>query len=361
MAREAPRDDAAGRGLAHLVGSVPLATAEDVFRTVAGALGAHLGRIPDGETGERGRWIYWQRLMLERHPAMEVDPEVAPLTLRVWDGSILRTTPLLRFRPGVDPDAVDFPTGYAEAARASWAVFDRLRRAGVLPAGRRLQVCLPTPMSSAYMYVSPRAHEAYQRAYERALTGALEGILSGIPHPHLSIQWDICQEVLVYEDYFPTRPPDYRERIGALLARLGDAVPAEVELGYHLCYGSPNDQHLVMPRDTAILAEIGRAILGGVRRPVDFLHLPVPRDRDDAAYFAPLETLPLPPTTQLYVGLIHHADEAGDRRRIDAARRVLPSFGVATECGWGRGDPARVAGLLASHRAAVDYLLARSR
>jgi len=36
---------------AHLIGSVPLADTEAVFRTVAGALGPHLARIPDGETG----------------------------------------------------------------------------------------------------------------------------------------------------------------------------------------------------------------------------------------------------------------------------------------------------------------------
>ena len=52
--------------------------------------------------------------------------------LRQWDGSLLRRTDLLRFRPGVDPDAVEFPTGYAEAARESWAVFARLREQGVV-------------------------------------------------------------------------------------------------------------------------------------------------------------------------------------------------------------------------------------
>jgi len=42
---------------AHLIGSVPLADTEAVFRTVAGALGPHLSRIPDGETGERRRCL----------------------------------------------------------------------------------------------------------------------------------------------------------------------------------------------------------------------------------------------------------------------------------------------------------------
>jgi hypothetical protein len=229
----------------------------------------------------------------------------------------------------------------------------------VVPAGLRFQVCLPTAMSSACMYVSPRAHEDYLRVYERSLLRALDGILAAVPHRELSLQWDICQEVLVFEGYFPSRPADYEERIFAELARLGAAVPAEVELGYHLCYGSPADQHLVMPADAGVLAALARAILDRARRPVDFVHLPVPRERDDAAYFAPLRGLDLPARTRLYLGLIHHRDAEGDRRRMDAARAAVGgAFGVATECGWGRGEPARLDGLLDSHRRAVDYLLA---
>ena len=71
---------------------------------------------------------------------------------------------------------------------------------------------------------------------------------------------------------------------------------------------------------------------------------------------SPLRELAVPADTQVYLGLIHHDDTAGDRRRIDAARAALPSFGVATECGWGRGDPARVDRLLESHGKAVTYL-----
>ena len=67
-------------------------------------------------------------------------------------------------------------------------------------------------------------------------------------------------------------------------------------------------------------------------------------------------TLRMPPPAQLYLGLIHHADDAGDRRRIATARTVMSRFGVATECGWGRTDPARVSGLLDSHRRAVESL-----
>lgn len=345
------------RGLVHLIGSVPLVTTDEVFRKLAGTLGDLLVRMPDGETGERRRWVWWQREMIERHPAMEVDREAGLLALTQADGSILRRTEVFRFKPGVDPDTVEFPLRYAEAARASWAVFEQLRDSGVLAADLKFQVCLPTPMSSAYMYVGPGSHDAYMRTYERCLMRALRDITLGIPHEALSIQWDICQEVLVFENYFPTRPADYKTRIISLLERLGDAVPDDVELGYHLCYGSPGDQHLVRPKNAAILAELAEAIVSGVGRRVDYLHLPVPRDRDDRDYFAPLAGLRLQDWVQLYLGLLHYDDVDGDRRRMDAARSVVDvPFGVATECGWGRTDPARVDGLLDSHRRAAEYL-----
>ena len=56
----------------------------------------------------------------------------------------------------------------------------------------------------------------------------------------------------------------------------------------------------------------------------------------DQAYFAPLKQLHLPPSTQLYLGVVHHQDPDGTRRRIEAARQVVHDFGIATECGMGR-------------------------
>ncbi len=337
---------------AHLVGSVPLSDAEAVFRTIARELGPHLARIPDGETGERGRWIWWQREMLLQHPAMEPDSDTPPFELHQWDGQLLRTTDWLRFRTGIDPSSVTFETGYASAARDSYAIFCRLRDSGELPAGMRFLVCLPTPMASGYMYVSPGSLAAYLPAYERSLLTALREIVEAIPHRDLSIQWDVCQEVLVFENYFAHRPSSYKSDIAAELARLGDAVPEDVECGYHLCYGSPRDEHLIMPKDMAVMVEMTRGLQSQLRRRVDFLHLPVPKDRSDDGYFAPLRELPLSGTT-LYLGLIHHADADGDRARIAAAHQVVPRFGVATECGWGRTDSMRIQGLLAAHRNAI--------
>src|SRR6202007_2624931 len=60
----------------HLVGSVPLANACDVFTTVSAALGPRLLRIPDGETGERSDWIPHLEPVFATHPQFEKSDEV---------------------------------------------------------------------------------------------------------------------------------------------------------------------------------------------------------------------------------------------------------------------------------------------
>ena len=55
----------------HLVGSIPLSGAEEVFRTTSSILGGRLRRIPDGETGIRGGWIGWQFPLFASNPNFE--------------------------------------------------------------------------------------------------------------------------------------------------------------------------------------------------------------------------------------------------------------------------------------------------
>lgn len=341
----------------HLVGSIAMENCEEVFTRISEEFGPYINRIPDGETGERSRWIFFQRSMLQEHPAMEVDPTVPELELYQWDGKFLRSLPLVRFKQDVDPDSVEFDTAYDKAAEYSYNVFKQLQKQGKIPANVRFQVSLPTPMATGFMYVSPKARDTYHRIYEKSLLKALDKILNIIPPHQLAIQFDVCLEVLVFEGYFSDRPVDYKQQIFAQLGRLGDAVlPEEVELGYHLCYGTPFEEHLVMPKDTTILVELMNGIAGACNRRVDFLHLPVPKDRKDREYFKPLLDYHRNETTKIMLGLIHHDDEQGDHDRIETAREFIDDFGIATECGWGRIDPSRVPSLLASHRKAAEAM-----
>ena len=338
----------------HLIGSIPLETSEQVFRALAQELGPWLKRYPDGETGERSRWVYFQGQMLRAHPDMEVDPTVPPYPFVQWDGKVVREINQVCFKPSVDPGKVKFETGYDKAALASWQAFKRLREAGTVAKDARFQVSLPTPHSSGYLYVSGPARPTYFAVYERALLAALANIVKAIPAKDLSIQWDVCQEVLAFEGYFKDRPADYKKQTFDMLGRLGDAAPTGVELGYHLCYGSPQDEHLVQPKDAAILVEMMEGIAAATRRPVNFFHIPVPKDRKDAAFYAPLARWKRPKGTNFYLGLLHHDDAAGDKARIAEARRHIPDFGFSAECGWGRTQPGRLPGLLAGHRSAAE-------
>jgi len=338
----------------HLIGSIPLETSEQVFRALAQELGPWLKRYPDGETGERSRWVYFQGQMLRAHPDMEIDPTVPPYPFVQWDGKVIREINQVRFKPTVDPNKIKFETGYDKAALASWPAFKRLRKDGTVAQDARFQVSLPTPHSSGYLYVSGPARQTYCTVYERALLAALANIVNAIPPQDLSIQWDVCQEVLAFEGYFKDRPADYKKQTFDMLGRLGDAVPAGVELGYHLCYGSPQDEHLVQPKDAAVLVEMMEGIAAATKRPINFFHIPVPKDRTDAAYYAPLARWKRPKGTALYLGLLHHDDAAGDKARIVEARRHIPDFGFSAECGWGRTQPGRLPGLLAGHRSAAE-------
>ena len=136
----------------------------------------------------------------------------------------------------------------------------------------------------------------------------------------------------------------------------GDRVPDAVDMGYHMCYGTPPGAPFQNPQDMGQMVEISNGLCERLARRLDFLHIPAPEDRDAGRFFRPLRDLNLPDGTELILGLIHHDDAEGDAVRIAAAREYAPSFGVATECGWGRGDPSRVPGLLAGHRRAVELL-----
>src|SRR5690242_12570574 len=175
--------------------------------------------------------------------------------------------------------------------------------------------------------------------------GEVQQMAKVIPNDRLAIQWDVCQEVLAWEGYYDQGPVDVHTESIDVLRAIGDGVPASVELGYHLCYGSPADEHLVLPRDMGVMVEITNGIVAGVKRPIDFVHLPVIKSRTDDAFFAPLAGLRLAPVTELYLGLIHYDDPAGDVARLAAARRHGRVDGVATECGMARGDPARLPSL----------------
>ncbi|NKY30594.1 hypothetical protein NG2371_05498 [Nocardia gamkensis] len=340
-----------GRGV-HLCGSVPLTDARTVFSEAARRIGPHLKRIPDGETGIRDNWVVWQLPKMQAHPDLETVPPPSPEY-----GPSERVQP----KPGVDAASIDFgPLGYAEAALESWQVFRQLREDGTIPAGVRFQVSLPTPIAVIGAFVAGPQGEL-ERRYEARLLDELAAIVAAIPAEDLAVQWDAAVEFAIFEGIFPSWfGSDYRtqlDEVGQRLVRLGAAVPEAVELGYHLCYGDFGHRHFAEPTDTSRLAAVAARIVAGLDRPVNWLHLPVPRSRTDTDYFKPLADLVLAPETDLYLGLVHATDgRAGALERIEAARSAVAAFGIATECGMGRRPADQIPALFDLHAELAEIL-----
>ncbi|MDH3601305.1 MAG: hypothetical protein OEU26_16940 [Candidatus Tectomicrobia bacterium] len=134
------------------------------------------------------------------------------------------------------------------------------------------------------------------------------------------------------------------------LGHIGNAVPETIELGCHLCYGRPRDEHVVQHWDLAVSVEIANRILARVRRPLQFIHMPVPKDRNDDVLFQPLTNLALSEGTDLYLGCLHRGDDAGNAAKLARARSYARVTDISSECSWGRSDPAHLDAILAAHK-----------
>lgn len=329
----------------HLVGSVPLADSETVFRATAETLGDRIARLPDGETDARGDWVQWLVHLVRDHPEFELP-----------GGSIDYTAnrsarAYYTVKPGIDPASVSFGRlGYADYARDSYAAFARLKKAGVIRPSARMLVAMPTPLAFLQVLIAPDQRAVLEAAYWRAAMAEVAAIVAAVPASELAIQWDTVFELLILEGARKSSIDDTRSGLIDRLRRLGEAVPRDVELGYHFCYGDMGHKHSLEPGSMAIMVDLANDLTKVLSRPIAYFHMPVPRGRDDDAYFAPLARLALPAASELYLGLVHFTDGIeGGQRRIAAASRRRPDFGVATECGFGRRPPETVRRLLELH------------
>ena len=331
----------------HLVGSVGLTDAESVFAAVSETLGALCPRIPDGETGGRTNWIRWQRATFTRCDALEQVGRLDHAQFR--DGN---ERPVFAIRPGVAPGDVDLgELGYGDVALDSFALFSRLQREGRIGGDCRFMVAVPTPTALIFSYAKADEQLLLEPAVETALMRDLDKIRTGIPADRLSIQFDVCLEVVGADGGVPLPYEDPVEGAAERIARLARLVDEEAEFGIHLCYGDPGHKHLIEPEDLGTSVAFANRIAERVARRLDFVHMPVPRGRADDAYFAPLADLALPAETRLILGLVHYTDGVeGGRARMAAADRFADSYDIATECGFGRRDPATIPELLRIHR-----------
>jgi hypothetical protein len=229
----------------------------------------------------------------------------------------------------------------------------------VVPAQVKFQVDLVPAHSVIWLYVQEDLHPAVDKLFNDAVLREIDKIAAAIPHDQLAIQFDVASAVFARlqrneRNAYGRDKDEMLAGFGRILVGLGNHVPADIELLFHFCYGDSNHRHVVEPIDMGDMVAVANLLGREINRPIQLIHMPVPRDRADDAYFEPLRRLRLEPGTQLALGLVHYTDGiAGTRRRLATAEKYVNNFAIATECGFGRRRPDTIPELLRIHAEAA--------
>jgi hypothetical protein len=356
-----------------VVGSAPFDTVDDALREFATRLGNRVSALPDGEVGVRNAWIcVLPQLTYDKSPDLE-PINVVSIEKAVQepegDGfeAMLAALGTYKLKPGVSKTRFDLHFGHA--AVESYEQFARLRDEGVIGEGVRFQVGIPTTSNAIDLFFPvPSDRPIVAKAYEESVKETIALLLRTIPADSLAIQLDYCSEVVncsgAHDDHVPdgTPLPPIEARVAHFtsaeyLSPLVEAIPDEVVLGYHLCYGTWGGWPGSRVPDLGLIARLTNGLVANTPHRVDYVHLPTMPNPTDQ-FFAPLTDLDIG-DTRVFLGI-----ELGDgidalMRRIEQARRHLPDFGIAHYCGYGRERRSRVIELLEDLRVASDYLTLR--
>ena len=337
----------------HLNGSINLPDAETAFREVGQRIGPLASRYSDGETGDRGNWIFFQLARYWATPGLEQ----AGMVEREGATGAYRTAPAVRVAEGTDPDTIEWPNlGYADAYIESYRTFRWLRDEGVIPAGTRFQVQYPTPLASINAWVLPEDQDRLEPSYTRALYADLARLLDAIPHDDVAVQWDVAVEFGILVGPFALSDTQNFDGIVRRLVEAVEQVPAEVPVVLHLCYGDYEHGHFKEPESLELQVRVANQVSADASRAVSWYSFTVPQYQADPAYFAPLAELTVGDETEISFALVpYHPEqqEAGvTERQVAEIDRQLGDrrWGVNTECGMGRCEREEVTSILDLHR-----------
>jgi hypothetical protein len=340
-----------------LVGSLPVETTEAAFRAGGELFADMVFALPDGETGPRRAWVGYERERLCRpHPDLKIIAETESPT------GIPRhayETPVFTIREGVKELRWNsWPR--IDDAIASYPVFRKLRDEGVIPAHVRFQVSLPFPSSALNAFKSDfaRDYAIAGRAYEDLVLRELKRLMAVIPPAELALQWDVCYEVLDVEGVIAWMGDGAWERFTGPVSRLTRAIPEDVLVGYHLCYGTFPEWPMYEARDLGTLVRMANFAIANSGRIVEWVHMAGPKylRSEDDRFFRPLAELQAG-TTRVFLGIVLPVDgTAGLKRRHATASKHIREFGVALYCGFGRQPGRDGMETLREHRRIVESL-----
>jgi hypothetical protein len=86
---------------------------------------------------------------------------------------------------------------------------DRLQQEGVIPAGVKFQISLPTPIAPTHNNMVPTDRPALIPVLTTHMLGEVTAIAQALPNDRIALQWDVCQEVIAWRwsaAHRPTNP-----------------------------------------------------------------------------------------------------------------------------------------------------------
>lgn len=340
----------------HFNGSINLPDTDTVFATLGAQIGELALAYPDGETddaytkdditgGNRRNWIWFQVAALENALGLtriedanffgDAFPQFAPV------------------EPNVDPEFPDGSLLYADVYLDSYRRFLDAKEQGDIPQGTLFQVQYPTPAAVGMFFAAPH-REYLVGLYQPALIRDLQSFLERVDTTDIQVQWDVAAEFGLLESWYG-QPKTSPEDVAETLIPLAEAVPVDVPVGFHLCYGDYKHRHLSEPADLGTQVDLINAIEAGTGRFVDFYSITVPQDRSDEEFFQPLERLVT--GAELFFGIVpYRPEDQGElvtQEQVDAIDTFLEdeNWGICTECGLGRVEnEERARELIALHR-----------
>jgi hypothetical protein len=198
----------------------------------------------------------------------------------------------------------------------------------------RYTVALPTAYT-LLCAAGQREDLAQLLAYEQRVVAAVQLLLGTVPPEHLAIQWDAPAEMRVWETRGRdlTAPRGLPERLLQSFVTQWEAVPDSADIGLHLCHATAGSMGSANPTHIGQAVRLVGAVIASTERQPQFVHLPVPPERDDSVYFEDLIHLALWPSLEVHLGLVHESDTPDDvAARLSAAREVLPYAAASADC-----------------------------
>jgi|SRR5579875_2091933 len=317
-----------------LVGSIPADDAEQAMTQALTELAPHLRYLPDGETGERDRWIVCMVETLRANPALKVRHEGAWANYKDQLNFAVRRGHELR------GDSMDF--GIATAFQQSWPVFSRLRESFGQP-DLAFQVGVPGDLDMALFSLGVTGPFRYRRPFTEALASQMARIHAD-GGDQVLFQIEVPAELV-----FMARAPGPVQGplagwLGGIVAGLAGQAPEGARFGVHLCLGDLGHKALGRLRDAGPLVALSNAIASRwpSGRPLEYVHAPLAAGEDppvtDPAFYRPLQRLSLPGNTRFVAGLLHESLSVDELRPILAQVESLLGrwADVAAACGLGR-------------------------